>query len=313
MNKDSALLITGGSGFVGSHLLEYLLSRGFTNISITDRAMTSRTDGVQGFSVDLTDAQATQACFEQCRPEYIVNLASVASVGDSFQKADSMMHSNSALMLSVLTAMQSVVPSARLLQVSSAAVYGLVADDIAQSQDESTPLKPINPYAVSKLTQEFLAQAYARSYNLDVVIVRPFNHTGERQTTAFAIPAFAEQIVQIERGERELLSVGNVDAVRDFTDVKDIVVAYELLLEKGLSGEVYNLGSGRGYSMQQMLDLLIENTTANIRYERKESLVRPLDIPVSIADNRKIRALGWTPTHNIKDTVQRILDWQRKQ
>lgn len=313
MKKDSSILITGGSGFVGSHLLEYLLSEGYTNLTITDRTTNPRTDGVQVVNLDLTDAGSTLACFESCKPEYVINLASVASVGDSFEKAETMMHINSALMLSVLEAMRVASPRARLLQVSSAAVYGLVSSDMAQSQDETTPLQPINPYAVSKLTQEYLASAYARSYNLDVVTVRPFNHTGERQTTAFAIPAFAKQIVEIERNERSTLSVGNLEAVRDFTDVKDIVVAYELLLQKGTMGEVYNLGSGRGYSMQEMLDLLLENTSAEVQYEKRQELTRPLDIPVSIADNKKITALGWMPRHDIRETVQRILDWQRKQ
>ena len=311
--KDASILITGGSGFVGSHMLEYLLLQGYTNITITDRSNGEVPAGVRVEILDLTDAAATRTCFETCKPDYILNLASVATVGNSFQKAESMMTINSSLMLSVLEAMRAVTPNARLLQVSSAAVYGLVSSDRAAAQNEETPLKPINPYAVSKLTQEFLASAYARSYSLDVVTVRPFNHTGERQTTAFALPAFAQQIVAVERGEKESLSVGNLTGIRDFTDVKDIVVAYEILFDKGVSGEVYNLGSAEGHSMQEMLDLLLENSSVEVHLTEDPKLARPLDIPVSIADNGKITALGWAPTHDLSETVQRILDWQRKQ
>lgn len=313
LQKDSSLLITGALGFVGSHLLEYLLGRGYTNITVTDRQKREVPDGVTLHVLDLTDAVATMECFEKCQPEFVINLASVASVGDSFEKAESMLQINTALMLSVLEAMRRVTPNARLLQISSAAVYGHVSEEVAAHQDESTPLNPINPYAVSKLTQEFLSGAYQRSYGLDVVYVRPFNHIGERQTTAFAIPSFAHQIIEIERGNASEIEVGNLGAIRDFSDVKDIVRAYELLLDKGATGEVYNIGSGEGHSIKEMLSLLIDESIAEIRVTEHADRMRPLDIPVSIADNEKIMALGWYPEHKIQDTVKRIVDWHRNQ
>ncbi|MCA9368686.1 MAG: GDP-mannose 4,6-dehydratase [Pseudomonadales bacterium] len=313
LQKDSSLLITGALGFVGSHLLEYLLDRGYTNIAVTDRQDREVPDGVTLHVLDLTDSTATKECFEKCSPEYIINLASVATVGDSFEKAEMMLHSNTTLMLSVLEAMKQVSPKARLLQISSAAVYGQVSKDLAAHQNELIPLNPINPYAVSKLTQELLTGAYQRSYGLDAVYVRPFNHIGEKQTTAFAVPSFAHQIIEIERGNATHIEVGNLDAIRDFSDVKDIVRAYELLLDRGETGEVYNVGSGEGHSIKEMLSLLIAESTAKITVVEREDRMRPLDIPVSIADNEKITALGWHPEYKIQDTVKRIVDWHRNQ
>lgn len=313
MHRDAKILLTGGTGFVGSHMTEYLLSQGYTNITLTTLNGSEEVPNATVYQVDLSDADQTFACFEHCKPDYIVNLAAVATVGNSFEKAKAMVSVNAAIMLSVLEAMRKVTPTAKMLQVSSAAVYGISTSEDEVPQSEQHPFRPVNPYAVSKLTQEFLAQTYARSYSLDIVYVRSFNHTGERQTSHFAIPAFAEQIVAIEQGEQHTLLVGNLEAIRDFTDVKDVVRAYQLLLTSGISGEVYNLGSGIGYSMKQVLDMLISFSTTNIRVSQESELLRPLDIPVSIADNEKITALGWRPEITLSDTLQRVLEWQRKQ
>ena len=313
MHRDAKILLTGGTGFVGSHMTEYLLSQGYTNITLTTLNGSEEVPNATVYQVDLSDADQTFACFEHCKPDYIVNLAAVATVGNSFEKAKAMVSVNAAIMLSVLEAMRKVTPTAKMLQVSSAAVYGISTSEDEVPQSEQHPFRPVNPYAVSKLTQEFLAQTYARSYSLDIVYVRSFNHTGERQTSHFAIPAFAEQIVAIEQGEQNTLLVGNLEAIRDFTDVKDVVRAYQLLLTSGISGEVYNLGSGKGYSMKEVLDMLISFSTTNIRVSQESELLRPLDIPVSIADNEKITALGWRPEITLSDTLQRVLEWQRKQ
>ena len=313
MHRDAKILLTGGTGFVGSHMTEYLLSQGYTNITLTTLNGSEEVPNARVYQVDLSDADQTLACFEHCKPDYIVNLAAVATVGNSFEKAKAMVSVNAAIMLSVLEAMRKVTPTAKMLQVSSAAVYGISTSEDEVPQSEQHPFRPVNPYAVSKLTQEFLAQTYARSYSLDIVYVRSFNHTGERQTSHFAIPAFAEQIVAIEQGEQHTLLVGNLEAIRDFTDVKDVVRAYQLLLTSGISGEVYNLGSGKGYSMKEVLDMLISFSTTNIRVSQESELLRPLDIPVSIADNEKITALGWRPEITLSDTLQRVLEWQRKQ
>ncbi len=153
-----------------------------------------------------------------------------------------------------------------------------------------------------------LALSYHYSYDLDIVRARPFNHIGERQTPSFAIPAFAKQIVEIERGNQDKLLVGNLDAIRDFTDVKDMIKAYILLMEKGKSGEVYNIGTGTGYKVQDVLDWLCELSQTEVHIEVDPDKIRPLDVPVAVADNSKISALGWQPTIELKATLQRILD-----
>ena len=313
LNKNAKVLITGGTGFVGSHMVEYLLAEGYSNIAVTTQAKRQLNAAVTQFEVDLTIKAAVLKCFEEYLPEIIINLAAIASVGDSFEQPEKLIAANSSMMISVVEAMRQVVPSARMLHVSSAAVYGVSESESELPQSETHPLRPINPYAVSKVTQEFIAQAYARSYNLAIVYARPFNHIGERQTSRFAIPAFAEQIVAVEEGTATEVKVGDLSAVHDFLDVKDVIKAYMLLLEKGVSGEIYNIGSGHGRSMEEMLGLLIQQSLVPISIRSEEHLLRPLDIPVSIADNKKISQLGWEQTIKIEETVQRIITWQRKE
>ncbi len=313
MQKDSRILITGGTGFVGSHLVELLISEGFSNVLVTTRKKDENLTSVRQCEVDLTQKEGVIQCFQEYKPEFIINLAAIASVGDSFQQPEKLIAANASMMVSVLEAFRQVTPTAKFLHISSAAVYGVSENEDEIPQRETHPLRPVNPYAVSKLTQEFLAQSYARSYNLAIVYARPFNHIGERQTVSFAVPAFINQIIDVEAGTKNEVSVGNLDAIRDFSDVKDVVRSYVVLLEKGKSGEIYNIGTGTGKSMREVLDFLMQQSAVPIQVHSAETLLRPLDIPVSIADNEKIKALGWQPHIPIEDTLQRIITWQRKQ
>ena len=193
--------------------------------------------------------------------------------------------------------------------------YDLINSSPDHSPDavsETYPLGPASPYAVSKTMQDLLAYSYLQSFKLNIVRVRPFNHIGERQSPDFAISAFAQQIAAIENGELSKIKVGNLAAIRDFTDVKDMVQAYILLMEKGQLGDVYNVGTGQGHSMQKILDLLSELSTAEIEVEIDQERMRPSDIPIAVANPNKINNLGWQPTINIKETLQRVLDHWRK-
>ena len=310
------ILITGGTGFAGSHLVEYLLELGFTNVHVTTYAAKNSfveqlLPASQVHQLNLTDLAATLSLFQQLQPQQIYHLAAFASVGTSYDKAVQTMSNNSLLQWSVLEALRLSCPTARLLAVGSAQEYDFFQIKGEQTIDEQTPLGPINPYGVSKVDQDLLALSYAYSYDLDIVRVRPFNHTGERQTREFAIPEFARQIVAIEKGEQSELQVGNLSVVRDMSDVKDVVKAYVSVMKKGNKREVYNIGSGQGHSMQEILELLISQASIPVHVVQDASRLRPLDVPYVVANIDKITALGWQPQISLTATVARVLEYWR--
>jgi GDP-4-dehydro-6-deoxy-D-mannose reductase len=309
------ILVTGGTGFAGSHLIEALQAKGYHNIHTTHFG-----SGTQAFveseqlhlhQIDLTQREATLQLFQSIRPTQVYHLASFAAVNKSFEQGEALLHNNTILQLNVLEAIRQHVPNAKLLSIGSAEEYGTVEQQ--HELDEATPFNPVNPYAVSKITQEMLSLAYLTSYDLKIVRARPFNHIGEKQSPDFVIPAFVSQIVRIERGEQDVLRVGNLSAVRDFTDVKDMVQAYITLMEKGQIGEVYNIGTGKGWQIKEVLDKLIQLSTSQITVEQDLTRMRPSDVPYFVANSTKIKQLGWQPTIPIEETLQRILlDWRQR-
>lgn len=314
MSVDTRVLVTGAGGFVGSHLVEYLLSQGYTQVygtAVSESPWLVQTLGEHTRVLDLTNEDAVTALMQELRPEWIVHLAGIATVGGSFENAWPLLETNLKLQYVMLEAVRHFSPQARLLSISSAAVYGDAVLSAGERVSESTATLPNNPYAVSKFTQESLGQTYFRSYGLDVVTVRPFNQIGPRQTDAFAVPAFAQQIVQVERGEKVSIQVGNLGAIRDFTDVRDAAVAYERLLQDGQSGEVYNLGSGKGKTMEEVLQALIRLSTAPVQVETDPSRLRPVDVPRFVADNQKLRSLGWEPKISLEHTLRDIMEYER--
>lgn len=315
LTEQPRILITGGTGFAGSHLVELLLERGYTDVHVTtfsakEDYVARLLDSSHIHRVDLTDHAATHELFVRLAPTQIYHLAAFADVGASFEKAALVMQNNTSLQLNVLEAIKTAVPKARVLAVGSALEYGLVTPEETPVV-ESQAFRPVNPYAVSKVTQELLAYMYFSSHHLDIVFARSFNHVGERQTTAFAVPAFAAQIVEIERGSQTSIKVGNLDAQRDFTDVKDVARAYLTLMEHGESGTVYNVGSGQPVSMESVLSQLVRMANVKVAVETDPARVRPVDIPVMVADISKIKLLGWQPQIPLDKTLQRVLEWYR--
>jgi GDP-4-dehydro-6-deoxy-D-mannose reductase len=311
------ILITGGTGFAGSHLVEALLEQGQANIHVTTASgketyLNRYLPADHFHQLDLTDANATTQLITSVQPDHVYHLAAYAAVGDSFEKTQEILHNNMVLQLSLLNAVKEHATDARVLVIGSAMEYDL-AHLKSEAVDEHAPLGPISPYGVSKVLQDLLAYSYAQSYQLDIVRVRPFNHIGERQSPEFAVPAFAKQIVAIERGNQPILTVGNLEAIRDFTDVKDMVNAYIVLMNRGVTGEVYNVGSGQGHSMRSILDILIELAMVPISVEVDPQKLRPLDVSRAVADSSKIQQLGWQPTIDIHTTLARILEYWRQQ
>jgi GDP-4-dehydro-6-deoxy-D-mannose reductase len=308
-SSNPTILVTGGTGFAGSHLIQELLSQGYTNIySTTYSAPDPKTQFLpveKYLQVDLTNTQATKDLLLNVKPDWIFHLASFAYVGKSFEKARELFANNINLQLSLLDAVREVTPQAKVLTTGSAEEYGMTT---MEKINEEAPLSPVNPYAVSKVTQDLLANSYFLSYKLQIIRARPFNHIGARQTGDFAIPAFAQQIVAIEKGNQNTLKVGNLDAIRDFSDVKDVVKAYILLMQKGTIGETYNIGSGIGRKMSDIVQTLVSLSTKKIEIETDQSRFRPLDVPRLIADNTKVRSLGWQPTSDITNALQSVLD-----
>ncbi|NCO12514.1 MAG: GDP-mannose 4,6 dehydratase [Candidatus Pacebacteria bacterium CG_4_10_14_3_um_filter_34_15] len=310
------ILITGGTGFAGSHLVEALLAHGYEDIHVTSFSGSSEfmeklinKDNIH--QLDLTNRQDTESLIKELQPTQIYHLASFAYVGKSFEKAEELLNNNISLQLNLLKAVKEFAPNARLLVIGSAEEYGVSLSDDEIPCDEDHKFRPINPYAVSKITQDMLAYVYYISFNLDIVTVRPFNHIGERQTSDFAIPAFTNQVVAIERGEQEKLLVGDLDAIRDFTDVKDMVEAYIVVMNNGQKGEVYNIGSGIGVRMSDVVQKLVSLSTKEIIIEEDKSRLRPHDIPKMIVNNDKIKSLGWSPKISLDDSLARIIEFAR--
>jgi GDP-4-dehydro-6-deoxy-D-mannose reductase len=219
---------------------------------------------------------------------------------------------NLSLQISVLEAVRVVVPTARVLVISSGEVYGKSLQDGVPIAEKNL-LKPVNPYAVSKAAQELLSLSYYYSYQLEIVVARPFNHIGEGQTDAFVVPAFAKQIVAVERGQQTEVRVGNLEKKRDFLDVQDVVAAYYLLMQHGVVGEVYNIASGTSISVRSMLTALTDQAECAIPIVQDESRLRVVDTDSITGDASKLRALGWKPTHDLLQTLARILKYWRNQ
>jgi GDP-4-dehydro-6-deoxy-D-mannose reductase len=313
-------LITGISGFVGKHLAEHLLTTNEYEIVGTYRSekglekLGELKKSIQCKQLDLLDAQAVSELIVSYQPEHIYHLAAMSSAGESHKTPDTVLTNNVLSELHILdTLKNNNMKQTRVLIVSSAEVYGFV-DAASLPITEKTELRPTSPYAVSKITQDYLALQYYLAYHIDVIRVRPFNHIGSGHSPIFALSSFAKQIAEIEKGQLEpVLKVGNLASKRDFTDVADTVKAYELLMKKGVSGEVYNIGSGKSYQMKELLEILLSFSEKKITTEQDPEKFRPIDIPDFVCDYSKLHELtGWEPEIPIEKTLQKILDYWRK-
>lgn len=305
------VLITGATGFVGVYLVAHL-AEAYPGWHVTGTTRHAAEADSRAALCDLRDAGAVASLVQQIRPEMVVHLAGQSNVPASLRDPETTLANNILGTLHLLDGCRAHAPNARLLIVSSSEVYGPTPPE-AQPLCEERPLRPVNPYAVSKATQEMLALQYAHSYGLDVVVARPFNHIGPGQTDRFVVSAFARQVVEVERGERQAVSVGNLDAARDFTDVRDVVRAYLLLLEKGERGGIYNIGRGTAVTIGDLLDMLCRLAQGAITIERDPARLRPSDAPVMIADTTRLRqATGWEPEVSLTQSLDETLAWWRE-
>lgn len=313
------VLITGATGFVGTHLCEYLLQQGdevhgtYIYQDEFDRFPESSRQQVTLHSCDLTKIEQVRRIMTTGGFDRIYNLAAISSVHQSWNKGQELvLHVNLYGWLNLIETLYECRPNARVLMVSSGEVYGIVPKD-QQPIPESTPLRPINPYANSKAAQEIFSYQYIHRYQSQIVIVRPFNHTGSRQAPNFVCPDFAKQIAEIEKGIREpVISVGNLEAQRDFSDVRDIVRAYHLAIERCPIGIPVNVASGKAWPVQHVLDTLLKNSTVPIEVRQNPNRLRPADIPLMLGDYSLLHQYtGWQPEISFGDTLLNVLNYWR--
>jgi len=311
-------LITGIAGFAGSHLADYLLARGGIDVHgiVRPAHSTRNVDHIRArialHPIDLGDYPRVRELLTTIRPDYVFHLAAQASTKRSWEDPRETLVTNITIQLSLLQAIVDVNLGPRVLIVGSADEYGLVGEEDLPI-DEGTPLKPLSPYAVSKIAQDYLGYQYHLSHGLDIVRVRPFNHIGPRQRLGFVVPDFASRIALIEAGlEEPVLLVGNLAAHRDFTDVRDIARAYYLALAKGVTGEVYNVGSSRCYAIREVLDRLLEMSRVSVKVKVDPDRMRPSDVPTRVCDPRRFQAdTGWEPELDLARSLRDTLDYWR--
>jgi GDP-4-dehydro-6-deoxy-D-mannose reductase len=312
-------LITGITGFAGSYLAEQLLAINKYEVSGTFlyedsiNNVKSVKNKLNLIKADLSNTKNVFDIVESIRPSVIFHLAALTSPADSFKNPTATLTNNISLQVNLLEAIRKFkLLNTKILITSSADIYGHVAKENLPI-NEKAPLMPTNPYSVSKIAQDFLGLTYFLTYKLKIIRVRPFNHIGPRQSPNFSVPSFAKQIAEIEKGKKEPnLSVGNLEAKRDFTDVRDMVKAYILAVENGKDGEVYNIGSGVSYKMSDILDKLVSMSSTKIEIRKDKAFFRPVDNPELVCDASKFKKLtDWKPEIPIETTLKDTLDYWR--
>ena len=314
------ILITGVTGFVGSHLAEYCLSLDQQVEVIGTCRWRSRRENIEHledainlYECDLRDASSVKTLLADIQPERIFHLAAQSYVPSSWNSPGETITTNVIGQLNIFEAMRETNSTASIQIAGSSEEYGLVHPEEAPITEEN-PLRPLSPYAVSKVAQDMLAYQYFQSYGLKVVRTRAFNHTGPRRGDVFVTSNFAKQIAEIEAGQRPpVIHVGDLNPKRDFTDVRDIVRAYWLSLEHCSLGEVYNVASGKAYRIKEVLKILLDNSGQDIEVVEDPERLRPSDVPLLLGDNSRFcKATGWIPEIPFEQTAKDLLDYWRE-
>ena len=304
-------LITGITGFVGGHLADYLNTQ--KGVEVYGISRHNGQGNWRGYACDMRDAKKVEKLIRQIKPDRIFHLAGQASVPLSWSDPKGTFEENLISTVNLLEAVLKARLGPRIQLAGSAHEYGIPPKPMRRI-DESAPMNPLSPYAVSKVSQDFLACQYARRFNMKIVRTRAFNHVGPGQSEAYVTSSMARQIALIEAGHQkpEILA-GNLDTIRDYTDVRDVVRAYWLALEKGKAGEAYNIASGRGHSAREILELYLKLTPVKIKVRQDPGRLRQDDLARLVGNPGKfIRRTGWKPKINFKDSLKDILNFWRK-
>lgn len=306
-------LIIGGAGFVGNYLIEHLLNDCKLDVAVTklENEVIEQVN-IEQYNLDILDKQAVYQLLNKVRPDYIYHLAAQSSVGLSWKNPQLTVDVNIKGSINVLDAIRELDYKPRVLLIGSGEEYGHILPNESPIK-ETTPTRPGNVYAATKACQNMLGKIYTDAYQMDLLMVRAFNHIGPRQAPLFVVSDFCKQVAEIEKGLREsIIRVGNLSAKRDFTDVRDVVRAYSLLMEYGKAGEIYNVGSGNAVLIEDILKLILSCSTANIKVEIDESKLRPVDVPIIEADITKLQeCCGWDRDYTLKQTIEDTLNYWR--
>lgn len=305
-------LVTGALGFVGPYLARFLISK---DIKVYGTYLTEaeketarlRCPGMELLYCDVTDKKTVLNALEKSSPDYVFHLAGFSSVRQSFQSPEKAEEINCGGTKNLLESIIQLCINPKVLVVTSSEVYGVPHSNPVC---EDHPLMPVSPYGESRKKQEEIC----RDYDISIVISRSFNHTGPEQQAEFVCADFASQIVDIEKGKKDpIISTGDLSVIRDFSDVRDIVEGYYLALTKGKSGEIYNICSGKGVSIQDILEMLISFSDKEIKVDNDISKLRKVEIPVMIGDNSKFgKETSWKPKYDLETTLKDMLNYLRK-
>jgi len=306
-------LVIGAAGFVGNYLIEEMYANGMEVYATKLSHEQLENPHAKIYDLDIMDKDAVVALLFEVRPDYIFHLAAQSSVGYAWKNPGLTVDVNIKGSLNVMDAIRELFYKPRVLLIGSGEEYGHIKPGETPIAEDNR-LRPGNLYAATKACQNMIGNIYSKAYDMELMMVRAFNHIGPGQAPAFVVSDFCKQVAEIEKGLREpVMMVGNLAARRDFTDVRDVVKAYVKLVQAGLSGETYNVGSGNAQEIRQILDTIISMSDAKISVEIDPNKIRPVDVPIIEADITKINELtGWKPEISIEQTIRETLDYWRE-
>jgi GDP-4-dehydro-6-deoxy-D-mannose reductase len=313
------VLITGITGFVGSHMAEYLLNKKEVEVWGIERWRSRKEnirhieDKINLIECDLRDISSVKRAISRIKPDKIFHLAAQSFVPTSWHAPSETLNTNIIGQLNLFEAVREVSINPWVQIAGSSEEYGMVLPEETPIK-ETNPLRPLSPYGVSKVGQDMLGYQYAKSYGMNIVRTRGFNHTGPRRGEVFVESNFAQQIAKIEKGKQQpVISVGNLDARRDYTDARDMVRGYWLATEKCKAGEEYNICSGKDWTIRQVLDILLSYSKIKVDVKQDPSRMRPSDVMILLGDNSKFcKATGWKPEIPFEQTLLDLLNYWRE-
>ena len=301
----SKYLVTGAMGFVGRYFIEYLRQHEpDADICGVDIVPSCDMD-VEYNSLNLIDAESVDKLIKKLRPDYIVHLAAMSSVAQSWNEPVNCFLNNMSAFLNLADSVRNNDLPARILSVGSSEEYGIYNEPMR----ESFTLHPKSPYSVARLSQEYMSKLYVDRFGLDIVMTRSFNHIGPRQSTRFVIPSFIEQLVNIALGKSEnKMMVGNIDVIRDFTDVRDVVDAYHRIIKNAPNRSVYNVCSGRGIKLRDVIDMTATRLGIQPNICIDPARMRANEVPSVVGDNSKLKQeLGWRQNYTLNQTLRDMI------
>ena len=307
-------MIIGGAGFVGAYLTRHLHDDLKWEVVVTKMPQEQIKANVKVVNLNILESDKVVSLLQEEQPDYIFHLAAQSSVAVSWKNPGLTVDVNIKGAVNVLEAVRIMEKPARVLLIGSGEEYGHILPEESPIK-ETNHVRPGNIYAATKACQNMLGAIYAEAYQMDVMMVRAFNHIGPNQAPIFVVADFCKQVAEMEAGMREpVMQVGNLSAKRDFTDVRDVVRAYGLLVQYGKAGETYNVGSGQAIAIEQILQMIVSKSALDIQIEIDPEKLRPVDVPIIEANTQKlVQMTGWKREISLEQTIQETLDYWRKE